>query len=272
MRRDRNDSDRHARFTRRALLLGAGQAALLGGLGARQYWLTMVEGGKYKVLADDNRIGMRLQAPSRGLVFDRNGQVLVVNRHSYSISIVREHTKDLNRTIQLLASVLGVDEAGVRAIVDRHRREPTFRPITIVQDATLAQVAAVTARRLDFELPDVVVEEMPTRRYPTEEMAAHLFGYVGEVSDVQVADNDDLKSGDIVGQSGIEMLGNEVERQLSQLEAESAPRPAKRAATKPTKSRSVKVAQTTRRRTAVRGAKRIGSRKKPSASRSARRH
>ena len=95
----------------------------------------------------------------------------------------------------------------VREIVDRHRREPSYRPITIVQDATLAQVAAVTARRLDFELPDVVVEQVPTRRYP-ETLAAHLFGYVGEVNDAQVAGDDALKSGDIVGQSGIEKIYN----------------------------------------------------------------
>jgi penicillin-binding protein 2 len=95
----------------------------------------------------------------------------------------------------------------VRDIVDHHRREPVYRPITIVQDASLAQVAAVTARRLDFELPDVVVEEVPTRRYP-ERLAAHLFGYVGEVNDSQVAENDDLKSGDIVGQAGIEKVYN----------------------------------------------------------------
>src|SRR5581483_792680 len=99
---------------------------------------------------------LALRAP-RGIVLDRNGRVLVENRHSYSISIVREHTKDLNRTIQMLAQVLNLPEEGVRTIVDRHRREPSYRPITIVQDATLAQVAAVTAHRLDFELPDVVV-------------------------------------------------------------------------------------------------------------------
>jgi penicillin-binding protein 2 len=68
-------------------------------------------------------------------------------------------------------------------------------------------VAAVTARRLDFELPDVVVEQVPTRRYP-ETMGAHLFGYVGEVSDAQVADNSSLKSGDITGQSGLEKIYN----------------------------------------------------------------
>jgi penicillin-binding protein 2 len=133
--------------------------------------------------------------------------VLVENRQSYSISIVREHTRDLNRTIRLLADVMGMDVARVREIVDRRRREPAYRPITIVQDASLAQVAAVMARRLDFELPDVVVEQVPTRRYP-DTLAAHLFGYVGEVNDAQVSESESLKSGDIVGQSGIEKVYN----------------------------------------------------------------
>jgi penicillin-binding protein 2 len=175
---------------------------------AVSFWvLQVVQHAKFDEMAENNhQRTLALRAP-RGLVFDRDGRVLVENRHSYSISIVREHTKDINRTVRLLASVIGVDENRVRDIVDHHRREPVYRPITIVQDASLAQVAAVTARRLDFELPDVVVEEVPTRRYP-ERLAAHLFGYVGEVNDSQVAENDDLKSGDIVGQAGIEKVYN----------------------------------------------------------------
>jgi penicillin-binding protein 2 len=101
--------------------------------------------------------------------------------------------------------MLGLDEAGIQEIVDRHRREPTYRPITIVQDATLAQVGAVKAHGL--ELPDVLIEEVPTRQYP-ELMAAHLFGYVGEVNDAQVSEDSTLKSGDIVGQMGIEKTYN----------------------------------------------------------------
>jgi penicillin-binding protein 2 len=176
---------------------------------AVSFWiLQIVQHAKFQELAENNnQRTLALRAP-RGVVFDRNGQVLVENRHAYSISIVREHTKDLDRTIALLASVLGLEEGAVREIVDRHRREPTYRPIVIVQDATLAQVAAVTARRLDTELPDVVVEEVPTRQYPTDALAAHLFGYVGEASDAQVASDSGLKSGDIVGQSGIEKIYN----------------------------------------------------------------
>jgi penicillin-binding protein 2 len=175
---------------------------------AVSFWvLQVVQHAKFEELAENNhQRTLPLRAP-RGLIFDRSGRVLVENRDSYSISIVREHTKDLNRTVELLSRVLGLEESAVRAIVDRHRREPTYRPITVVQDASLAQVTAVLARRLDFELPDVVVEEVPTRRYP-EKTAAHLFGYVGEVSDREVAEDESLHSGDIVGQAGIEKIYN----------------------------------------------------------------
>jgi penicillin-binding protein 2 len=182
-------------------------AALFSLLAVSFWTLQVVQHAKYEELAENNhQRTLALRAP-RGLVFDRDGRVLVENRHSFSISIVREHTKDLNRTVRVLSGVLGLDEASVRNIVDRHRKEPTYRPITIVQDATLAQVAAVAARRLDFELPDVVVEQVPTRQYP-ETMGAHMFGYVGEVSDAQVAENSELKSGDITGQSGLEKIYN----------------------------------------------------------------
>src|SRR4051812_15285216 len=167
------------RITVRLTALQVGVVVAFAVLSVSFWILQIVQHEKFKEMAENNnQRTLALRAP-RGVLFDRNGTVLVENRHSYSISIVREHTKDLNRTISLLASVLGIDEARVRDLVDRHRREPSYRPITIVQDATLAQVAAVTARRLDFELPEVRIEVVPTRRYP-DTMGAHLFGYVGE--------------------------------------------------------------------------------------------
>src|SRR5580704_6188532 len=112
--------------------------AVLGAVAVSFWVLQVVEHAKLEELAENNhQRTLALRAP-RGLVFDRDGRVLVENRHSYSISIVREHTKDINRTIRLLAAVLGVDESHVREIVDRHRREPSYQPTTIVQDATLA--------------------------------------------------------------------------------------------------------------------------------------
>jgi penicillin-binding protein 2 len=181
--------------------------AVVFALLAVSFWVLQVaDHARFEEMAQNNNQRTLLLRAPRGLVFDREGRVMVENRHSYSISIVREHTKNLDQTIRTLASVLGLDEARVREVVDRHRREPSYRPIMILQDASLAQVAAVTARRLDFELPDVAVEQVPTRQYPS--LAAHLFGYVGEVNDAQVSTADGLKSGDIVGQSGIEKVYN----------------------------------------------------------------
>ncbi|MDE3154055.1 MAG: penicillin-binding protein 2 [Acidobacteriota bacterium] len=172
------------------------------------FWvLQVVQHATYEEMAENNhQRTLALRAP-RGLIFDRDGRVLVENRNSYDIALVREHTRNLGQTIRLLASVLGLKESLVREIVDRHRHQPSYEPIVIVQDASLAQVAAVMARRLDSELPDVVVEKVPTRRYPPDSLAAHLFGYVGEVSDQQVA-SDGLDSGDIVGQTGLEKIYN----------------------------------------------------------------
>src|ERR687888_1413301 len=112
---------------------------------AVSFWvLQVVEHAKFEEMAENNhQRTLALRAP-RGLVFDRDLKVLVENRHSYSISIVREHTKDLNRSVRVLARVIGMEEDAVRQIVERHRKEPSYRPITIVQDATQAQVAAVS--------------------------------------------------------------------------------------------------------------------------------
>src|SRR3977135_4643451 len=127
---------------------------------AVSFWVfQVVQHAKFEEMAENNhQRTLALRAP-RGLVLDRGGKILVDNRGSYSISIVREHTKDLNRTIRLLAAVLGLDETGVRAIVDRHRKEPSYRPIMVVQDATLAQVAAGKGRGLDFEPPDILLHQ-----------------------------------------------------------------------------------------------------------------
>ena len=176
---------------------------------AMSFWfLQIVQHAKFEEMAENNhQRTLALRAP-RGVLFDRNGTVLVENRHSFTISIVREHSKDLSHTVRLLSQVAHLDPQQVQQIVDRHRSEPSYRPIVVVEDATLAQVAAVTARRLDTELPDVVVEEVPARRYPAQAMAAHLFGYVGQANDAQVEAG--ALQGAIVGQQGLEKAYNDL--------------------------------------------------------------
>ena len=197
------------RLTTRLNVLRVSVAVAFGLLACGFWFYQVVQHAKFKEMAENNhQRTLTLRAP-RGIIFDRTGRLLVENRNSFNISIVREHTKDLDRTIRVLAAVTGVEEKIVREVVDRHRREPSYRPILVVQDATLAQVASVTARRLDFELPDVIVQEVPTRRYPDQEMAAHLIGYVGEASEDQMQ-SDRVTTGSLVGQFGVERVYNKL--------------------------------------------------------------
>jgi len=194
------------RIALRLNVLQWGGVAVFAALAMSFWFLQVVQHDKYEEMAANNhQRTLALRAP-RGVLFDRDGKVLVENRHSFTISIVREHSKNLAHTVALLSAVAQLDPKQVQQIVDRHRSEPSYRPIVVVEDATLAQVAAVTARRLNTELPDILVEEVPARKYPAQAMAAHLFGYVSEANDQQVEAG--VASGAIVGQQGIEKAYN----------------------------------------------------------------
>jgi penicillin-binding protein 2 len=195
----------HTRLT--ALQIGA---VVVFSLLAISFWLLqVVQHSKYREMADNNRLRtISLRAP-RGVLVDRHGEVLVDNRPSRTIVLDREQTKDIDRTLTRLAEIAGVDEADLREIVQRRRREPTFRPIALIEQATEQQVFAVRARAL--ELPGVLVHEVPTRAYPDRGLAGHLFGYVGEIREDQLdrPEFPGIPPGAIVGQTGLERVYNE---------------------------------------------------------------
>jgi penicillin-binding protein 2 len=172
------------------------------------FWLLqVVQNSKFETMAQSNHLrSVPLRAP-RGVLFDRNGRELVQNRRSFTITIVREPGTDVASALDRLAQVLSLEPAVVAEILAKHRRRPLFR-IPVVEHASLEQVARVTAHQL--ELPEVQVEEVPARTYPAGGLAAHVFGYVGEIRQEQVGSEafGGLGPGAVVGQSGIERVYN----------------------------------------------------------------
>ncbi len=128
--------------------------------------------------------------------------------HASTSRCVREQTRNLDQTLHILAEATGTDEAQLRETVSRRRREPSYRPIVLIENATREQVIAVHARR--WELPGIEPRQVPARHYPTSDMAAHLFGYVSEVTEAQLARPEyaGVEAGDIVGQAGVEQAYN----------------------------------------------------------------
>jgi penicillin-binding protein 2 len=174
------------------------------------FWVFQVaQHEKFRVMADENHTRkLPLPAP-RGVLFDRNGRVLVENDNTFNIALVREQSKDLDRTLHILARATGEDEAAMRETVNRRRREPSYRPIVLIENATLEQVIAYSARKT--ELPGIIHQRVPTRKYPAGAMAAHLFGYVGEVTEAQLksAEYQGIEAGAIVGHAGVEKALNQ---------------------------------------------------------------
>ena len=191
-------------------LLRSAVVLAFAGLAVGFWQLQIAQHEKYRQQAENNhQRTVALRAP-RGVVFDRDGRVLVENRYSLNISLVRERVENLEASIELLAEVAKVPPSDLWSVVERHRRDPAYRAIVLIRDASLGQVAAVAAHAL--ELPGLFVQQLPTRYYPAGEVAAHLFGYVGEVSEAQLASAEfqHIRSGSVVGQSGIEQTYNEL--------------------------------------------------------------
>ena len=174
------------------------------------FWVFQVaQHDKYAEMADNNHTRkLPLPAP-RGVLLDRNGRVLVENQNIFNIALVREQTKNIDATLKLVAAATGVDEALLRETVERRRREPSYRPIVLIENATREQVIAVWARR--WEMPGIIYQEVPSRKYPGTE-AAHVFGYVGEVTEAQLqrSDYEGVDAGAIVGQAGFEQQYNKL--------------------------------------------------------------
>ncbi len=186
-------------------------AIVLFTLIAVAFWkIQVLDHQRYEQLAERQHLRtLPLRAP-RGILYDRNGKVLVRNTYSFTIALVREQSANINEAVRRLAAATGVDEVRMGEIVAnaKKRRDPLYRPIPLIEHATMAQVAAVTARQVD--LPEIVVQQLPTREYPEGGMAAHLFGYVSEINEAQLQrpEFSELQVGAMIGQAGLEKTYN----------------------------------------------------------------
>jgi penicillin-binding protein 2 len=183
-------------------------AAVFGMLAVGFWVFQIVQYEDFKDRADNNHLRrLALRAP-RGVVLDRHGEVLISNRVTFNIALVREQVRDLDRTLRILSDATGVDEQEFRDRITRFSREPAYRPVVLIPNASDELRIAVSARAL--ELPGVIAEEVPTRRYPTSALAAHIFGYVTEVREEQLARPEftGIGPGAIVGQAGVEQAYN----------------------------------------------------------------
>ena len=177
---------------------------MLAVLASGMWRLQILGATSYRQLAEANRVRKQPVLAPRGKIFDREGRLLVDNRASVSCYLLREQVKDLQADIPLIARGLHMPVEQVQSLLRRYQSEPKYEAIPLKQDITPDEQAFIEAHR--NELPELETFDEQRRLYPPDGFAAHLIGYVGEVSeqDLNSSKYDFYDPGDLVGKSGVE--------------------------------------------------------------------
>jgi len=180
-------------------------ASLLAVLLLRYYDLQIKDHQRYATLSDENRVHVRAVAPTRGLIFDRNGVILAENRPSYTLSIVTERTSDLEQLLAELKALLGLTDAEMARFEEQKSqyRRP-YESIPLRFQLTEENVALLAVN--EFRLPGIEVEVELVRHYPFNEAFAHSVGYVGRINDREqaVIEKERYEGTHVIGKIGIE--------------------------------------------------------------------
>src|SRR6201993_5623303 len=174
-------------------------------LGAGLWRLQVLGASNYRVLAEQNRIRKVPVLAPRGRIFDREGRIIVDNYPSVSCFLLREGQNHLEQDLPLIASGLHMTVEQIQATIRHYQSAPKYQPIPLKQDITPDEDAFIAAHRDD--LPELETLDEQRRLYPSDGFAAHLIGYVGEVSEQMLANDERYalySPGDVVGRSGVE--------------------------------------------------------------------
>ena len=182
MRRSARDSEDSARtITRRGLLLGGSMAAFMAVLGARMRYMQVDQADEFRLLAEENRVNIRLIPPARGLILDRKGRVIAGNEQNYRVIITREDAGDVPAVLARLAHVIPLLPDEIEKVVAEADRSSPFVPIIVKDRLPWEDFSRVAVNAP--ALPGVQPEVGLSRTYPLLGDFAHVVGYVGPVSE-----------------------------------------------------------------------------------------
>jgi len=184
------ENSRGKLMTRRAIILAGAQLGLLGALAGRLYYLQVIQSDRYAMQADENRINIRLLAPSRGRILDRFGVALAMNRQTYRAVLVAEQAGDISATLDAVATLVPVSDADRRRVLRDIRNKLSFVPVAIRENLSWEEMVRINVNTL--ELPGVSIEQALTRYYPFGDATSHVAGYVAPVSEQDLDADDPL--------------------------------------------------------------------------------
>ena len=179
-------------------------AACLFILALRLWHLQIINGHVFRDRSENNRLRMVYVPPPRGLILDRNGEVLVRNRLSFNVDFVTEDSPNPEQTVRALAEITGQPADELLERLTRQGKRRMYEPKLLLRDVSRDLVAKIAAQR--YRLPGVIISVVPARDYIHGDLAAHAIGYIREISGEQLKNPlyAGYRMGDVIGQYGVE--------------------------------------------------------------------
>ncbi|NWD78684.1 penicillin-binding protein 2, partial [Pseudomonas gingeri] len=189
---------------KRLLACGILVLGLAGSLVARLYFLQVTEFSYNSTVSENNRVHVLPIPPERGIIFDRNGQVLADNQPSFNMTLTRERAGDVGQVLDTVMSVLNLpdEDRTMFTKILKQSRHP-FEPVTLLYELTEQQIALLAVN--EFKLPGVEVEPQFVRHYPLGDHFAHSVGYVGRINEKESKQLDpvEYRGTQSIGKTGI---------------------------------------------------------------------
>jgi len=191
-------------FQKQYLLLGGFAFLILLIYILRMWHLQVLQGASYRYQSENNRIRLEDIPAPRGIIFDRNGVPLVENRPAYHVLLIREDVRDMDQTLRELARLCGRNPADFWNVIEANKQTPRFVPLRLASDLDRDCLARIEAHRV--RLPGVVIQLEPKREYIWNGTAAHVVGYLSEITETELKGEQyqGYYAGEDVGKFGVE--------------------------------------------------------------------
>ena len=191
-------------FNRRLFIVTIFVFVIFSILVFRLWFLQGINGQKYRTQSENNRILIQKIIPFRGLIFDRNGELLVDNLPSYNLYITPEDIQDEEKLLKDLKKLINLDPEEVGKKLTKESGIYAFRSVLIKKNMSRDELAIIETNL--FNLPGVMTEVKPQRSYLYGDFAAHIIGYLGEISENELKSDQypDIALGDYIGKYGVE--------------------------------------------------------------------
>ncbi len=191
-------------FLGRAVVAGLFVTLCLFALVAQLVWLQISNHEHYITLSRDNRVKLVPLPPVRGLIYDRNGEIIAQNTPTYSLEVTPEQVADIDSTIGQLRQLISIDDDEIqrfKRLVNQRRR---FESIPLKIGLSEEELAALAVNRHQF--PGIDIEAKLLRQYPKKDITAHVLGYVGRINEreLEIIDNSNYAGTSHIGKNGVE--------------------------------------------------------------------